>query len=316
VAGAIEKGWAVELRHLRYFVAVAEELHFRRAAERLYVAQPAVSEQIRKLEAELGVRLFDRTNRRVVLTEPGRALLDEARRVLHQAEIARLAARNAGERARLRLRIGYTPDSLPASVPRALRQLDTATEVVMETGSPFALIESLRDGWLDVVVTGLPASVDGLRVTPLGPQRMVVALPVRDDRAVAPGLTLERLAPRHLVVLPRQANPPLHDAVVAMCRRAGLATTFIEVAEPRVESVLLTVGASGAPALLPESVAELYATPGVRLVALADAEPAFESGVLTRLNTDELAVAVFLRALGRVTARGRAGAASGLRVVA
>src|SRR3954471_21791814 len=110
----------VELRHLRYFVAVAEELHFRRAAERLYVAQPAVSEQIRKLEAELGVRLFDRTHRSVSLTGPGQALLVEARRVLQQAELAQLAARNARDSAGARLRVGYVPDALPPSIPRAL----------------------------------------------------------------------------------------------------------------------------------------------------------------------------------------------------
>src|SRR4051812_43736200 len=102
----------MELRHLRYFVAVAEELHFRRAAERLYVAQPAVSEQIRKLEAELGVRLFDRTHPSVALTEPGRAPLVEARHVLHVAEAAKLAARNARDSATSRLRIGYMPDAL------------------------------------------------------------------------------------------------------------------------------------------------------------------------------------------------------------
>ena len=107
----------MELRHLRYFVAVAEELHFRRAAERLHIAQPAVSEQVRKLEDELGVRLFDRTQRNVGLTDAGAALLPEASRVLRQAEAARLAARSARDRPGDVLRIGYVPTALLASIP-------------------------------------------------------------------------------------------------------------------------------------------------------------------------------------------------------
>jgi DNA-binding transcriptional LysR family regulator len=302
----------VELRHLRYFVAVAEELHFRRAAERLYVAQPAVSEQIRKLEAELGVRLFDRTNRSVMLTEPGRALLDQARRVLHQAEIAQLAARNAGDRKKLRLRIGYGADMLPASVPRAFQHLAATSpnvEVSLETASVNGLLDALRDRWLDAVVAGLPAPTNGLRATSLGFQRMVVALPARDQRAMESSLSFDRLAPTRLVVLPREANPAFYDAVVAACRRAAVSTTFAEVSEPRVESVLLTVAATGTPALLPESVTERYATPGIRFVDLAEPEPAFESAVLTHPDTDNLAVAAFLRAISRVTDRRRAGSA-------
>ena len=127
----------MELRHLRYFVAVAEELHFRRAAERLHVAQPAVSEQVRKLEEELGVRLFDRTQRSVSLTDSGAAMLEEARRVLRQAEIAQTAARNASERATTRLRIGHLPDSLPSIVARAMQAFGASTPLVqisLETG--------------------------------------------------------------------------------------------------------------------------------------------------------------------------------------
>jgi DNA-binding transcriptional LysR family regulator len=296
----------VELRHLRYFVAVAEELHFRRAAERLYVAQPAVSEQIRKLEAELGVRLFDRTNRNVALTNPGKALLGEARRVLHQAELARLAARNAGDDATLRLRIGYVSDSLPSNVLRAVQQVANGTpnvEVSLETGSALGLIDSLRDQWLDAVVAGLPAPTKGLRVTTLGDQRVVAALPVMDARAVHSELTLERLAPDRLVVLPRDANPAFYDAVVSLCRQAGLPTTLVEVAEPRVDAVLMAVATSGAAAILPASVTERYSTPGVRLVDLVGVDAAFESAVLTHPDTDNLAVAALLRAIGRTIER-------------
>src|ERR1700756_5605583 len=116
----------MELRHLRYFVAVAEELHFRRAAERLHVAQPAVSEQVRKLEDELGVRLLHRTQRSVSLTDAGAAMLDEARMVLQQADRAVAAARDARESAAVRLRVGYLPDSLPRSACAAAVREDDA----------------------------------------------------------------------------------------------------------------------------------------------------------------------------------------------
>jgi DNA-binding transcriptional LysR family regulator len=295
----------MELRHLRYFVAVAEELHFRRAAERLYVAQPAVSEQIRKLEAELGVRLFDRTHRSVALTEPGRALLEEARRVLHVAEGAKLAARNARDSASSRLRIGYVPDALPGSVPRALQQLSSAApriDVGLETGPSLGLIQAVRDGRLHAAIVGLPAPTRGLRVSSLGYQRLVAAVPATRARHLAAELTLERLAPERVVLLPRDANPALHDAVVSMCHQAGLSPAFVEAPEPRVEAVLLGVAAGGGIALLPASVVERFAAPGVQLLELADADHAFEAAVVTDADSDHLATHAFLRAVSR-TAR-------------
>jgi DNA-binding transcriptional LysR family regulator len=290
----------MELRHLRYFVAVAEELHFRRAAERLYVAQPAVSEQIRKLEAELGVRLFDRTHRSVALTEPGRALLVEARRVLHIAEAAMHAARSARDSAMSRLRIGYVPDALPGSVPRALQQLSSSAprfDVALETGAPLGVIQAVRDGRLDAAVVGLPAPTLGLRVTTLGYQPLVAALPASHARYADGELTLQRLAPERVVLLPRDANPALHDAVVSLLHGAGLSPAFVEAPEPRVEAVLLGVAAGGGVALLPASIVERYAVPGVRLVELAGLEPTLESAVLTDPDTEHLATHAFLRAV-------------------
>jgi DNA-binding transcriptional LysR family regulator len=126
----------MELRHLRYFVAVAEELHFRHAAERLHVAQPAVSEQIRKLEAEIGVRLLDRDQRSVALTPAGAAMLEEARRVLRLADDAQRAAREAHEGMLGSVRLGYVPDALPAAVPRRLRRFAAQAPAKGDTNKP------------------------------------------------------------------------------------------------------------------------------------------------------------------------------------
>src|SRR3954453_23359911 len=110
----------MELRRLRYFVAVAEELHFRRAAERLHLAQPALSQQVRKLETELGVDLFHRTKRGVALTPAGALFLEEARRLLRQAEEAARTARNARAGTIGRLRLGHVVDAVPPVLPRAI----------------------------------------------------------------------------------------------------------------------------------------------------------------------------------------------------
>jgi DNA-binding transcriptional LysR family regulator len=300
----------VDLRQLRYFVAVAEELHFRRAAERLHVAQPAVSEQIRKLEQELGVKLFDRTQRKVSLTTAGGAFLEEARHVLRHADVAAQAARTAGDLATMPLRIGYLSDSLPAQVPVALRHLATSAprvQVALQSGPALRLVEDLRAGRLDAVVTALPAPVGGLQVTPLGAQRAVLAVPATHSHADAVSVDLEQLAPERVIVLPRDTNPAFHNAVVSIARDAGLAPTFVETPEPSVEQALLTVAAGGGVALLPESAAERHTVPGVRFVPVVTPEPAFETAVLTAREGKSLATAAFLHSLTRATAVRAAG---------
>ena len=292
----------MELRHFRYFVAVAEELHFRRAAERLHVAQPAVSEQVRKLEQELGVRLFDRTQRSVSLTDAGAAMLDEARRVLHQAEVAGMAARNARDRATTRLRIGHLPDLLPATVSRAMQAFGTSTprvQISLETGAALRLLGEVRAKRLDAAVVGLPAPTSGLRATSAGRQQIVAALPVTHPHAVGPAVSLDRLAPERLVVLPSDTNPAFHSAVVSICRDAGISPTLVAVAEARVEHALLAVASSGGMALLPESAAARHVAPGVRFVPLDAAEPAFDTVVVTHPDSENLATVGFLRALAR-----------------
>src|SRR5919106_2819598 len=246
----------MELRHLRYFVAVAEELHISRAAERLHVAQPAVSEQIRKLEQDLGVELLDRTRRPIALTDAGTAFLAEARRVLEGAREARLAARSAHEQMVSRLRIGYTPAVLPAIVPRAMQRLASGMPRLQSSiheGAPFELIDGVRTERLDAAIVSLPAPAAGLRVTPLGEQRAVVAVPLRHRHAIGGPHRLDQIAPERIVVLPRESNRGFYDGVVASCRVAGLAPTFVEMPDPHLERALLAVAAGGGPGPPPES---------------------------------------------------------------
>jgi DNA-binding transcriptional LysR family regulator len=290
----------VELRHLRYFVAVAEELHFRRAAERLHIAQPAVSEQVRKLEDELGVRLFDRTQRSVALTDAGAALLTPAYRVLRQAEAAQVAARSASDRPALR--IGYVPTALRASIPRTLRRLATAIpnlQTTIEPGSALDLVDAVRAGELDVAVVPLPVPTAGVRVTPLGEQRALAVFPVGHEHAVKPHVALERIAPERIVVLPRDADRPLYDAVLAACRAAGISPTLIEMPDGQVDRILLAVASGAGMAMLPEGVAERYADAGVRFVPLEGESPALTTGLVSPRHTEHLPTVALLRAASR-----------------
>jgi len=292
----------MELRQLRYFVAVAEELHFSRAAERLHVVQPAVSEQVRKLEEELGMRLLNRTKRTVSLTEAGAGLLTQARRVLQQVEAARLAVHNARDRAASRLSIGYTPASLPARVPRALRRLAASMkglETSLELGYGLELVAAVRDERLDAAVVSLPAATAGLRVTQLGYERAVAAFPISHLQAARPAIRLDQVAPDRVVLLPRETNPPFYDAVLAACSNAGLSPSLVETPGSSVEPALLAVASGAGMALLPESVADRYSAPGVRFVPIDDDRPAVETAVVTRRDTAHMPTAAFLRAVSQ-----------------
>jgi len=303
----------MELRHLRYFVAVAEESNFRRAAERMYVAQGAVSEQVRKLERELGVRLLDRTSHGAALTDAGAALLPEARRVLHQAELARLAVRNARDHATTRLRIGYMPASLPASVPRAVQRPSVRMpllETSFERGSARELIDAIRAEWLDAAVVSLPTPTAGLRMTPLGDQRAVAVLPVSHDDAMKPEIRLEQLAPERIVMLPRDANRPLYDGILSGCCALGLSPSLVEMPDAHVEQALLAVASGAGLALLPESGAERYGTPGVSFVRLSGDAATLALAVLTRRDTEHMPTVAFLQAMSALADSRGAGASS------
>jgi DNA-binding transcriptional LysR family regulator len=238
----------------------------------------------------------------VSLTDAGAAFLTEARRVLHDAEVARLAARNAHAGALHRLRIGYMPASLPVSVPRTLQRLTTGMvhlETSLQPGNPVELIDAVRAERLDAAIISLPAPTAGLRSTPLGDQHAVAALPISHRHAVASAIRLDQMLPERIVVVAREANRAFYDAIVAACRDAGLSPTLTEMPDGNLESALLAVASGAGMALVPASAAERYLAPGVRFVPLADPQPAVATAVVTRRDTTHLPTAAFLRAVSK-----------------
>ena len=238
----------MELRQLRYFTVVAEQLHFGRAAEILHIGQPAVSQQIQRLERELGVVLFDRTSRTVQLTEAGQRFLPEARAVLAAADRARDAAVSlADPRVSRVLRLGTSTglgDRLDA-VLATLGRLAPDVSVELINASTRARLERVRAGQLDAAFVRGAGEWPGLRLIPVWDDEIVAAVPADHRLAGAREVALADLAPLPLRLVSRRLNQPLVDLVIGACAQAG----FEPVMGPRsgaLQDTLASIG-SGSP---------------------------------------------------------------------
>jgi len=286
----------MELRRLRYFIAVAEQLNFRRAAEQLHVAQPALSQQIRKLENELGVVLLFRTKRSVALTPAGSALFDEAVRILRQADTAARVARNASQGSLGRLRMAYPPGALPSQLADLISRFAVhypGVEVVPEVIPASQAVHDVLSGRVDVAVAAMPLLTRGLKTTSLGHERAVAAIPDRHRLSGRQELALDTLGETPLILLPRADNPAFHDGVLAACRSTGAAPAIIEASESSVDHALLLVAAGAGIALLPASAAR-YSAPAVRFLPVVQPQLETELVLLSR-GEDEATVAGLLR---------------------
>jgi DNA-binding transcriptional LysR family regulator len=200
----------MELRQLRSFVAVAEELHFRRAADRLHLAQPSVSQQIRTLEAELGVSLFERNRRGVALTPAGSALLDEARDLLTRAEQAATLARAVGEGQRGRLRMSLTRSltgGVAGEIVAAYRARYPEVDLVLSLGTTMLHVEQLHAGEIDVAFVRPPLEDPGLEELRLGREPMVCVLPKGHRLTRRGSVRPEDLRSEPLVWWPEEHGP-------------------------------------------------------------------------------------------------------------
>jgi DNA-binding transcriptional LysR family regulator len=287
----------MELRQLRYFVAVAEERHFRRAAQRLHIAQPAVSEQIRKLEAEIGTQLLNRTQRSVELTDAGTVLLEDARRILRYTDAAGHAARRAGDRSRTRLKLGYTAHGLPSVVPQTLSRLRTAVRPVrleLEVDDARSLMADLRSRHLDAAIVHLPGPTAGLRLVPIGTDEGLAAVPADRDRPGGAPVTLGELAGSPVIVFPRAVDPAFHDAVVSAFVGCGLSAGVVESQARTVDQLLLEVTAGAGVAIVSAAAAERMSVPGVDLRPLAGDALACTIAVVIRDEAPSVTLTVLL----------------------
>jgi DNA-binding transcriptional LysR family regulator len=264
----------MELRHLRYFVAVAEELHFGRAAERLHIAQPPLSRQIRDLERELGAPLFDRTARGVELTPAGAAFLPEARLTLAQAERAQRTAQRAAQGEIGRLRVGFVeaatfagilPDVLGffrmhlPNIGLSLFEMDAVQQA-----------DAFRDGRIDIgILHSAPADAERwLHVEPVYAEPLVAAMPHAHRLAHRTRIALASLAEEPFVLFPRPVAPGLHDDLMARCRTAGFSPRVVQEAAGW-HTIASLVGAEVGVSLVPRSLMQLQ-RPGVAFRPVRD----------------------------------------------
>lgn len=289
----------MELRHYRYFVAVAEELHFRRAAERLHISQPPLSQQIKQLEAELQVQLLERTSRRVALTEAGRAFLEEARSVLTAvdrsvATVRRVAAGEVGW-----LRLGFVAsavaDLLPAMLER-FRARAPDVQIELREMTTQVQIDALADGTIDLGIARDIHGGDDVARTPVRTEALLAALPAGHGLAARGVIHLEELAAEPFIMLPRGRIPRVHDHVLFLCRAAGFSP---RVAQEAVQfpTILSLVEARIGVAIVPEPV-RVFRTTGVAYVGLHDAGAHSKVELVTRACEPSPTVARFIAAAG------------------
>jgi DNA-binding transcriptional LysR family regulator len=255
----------MELRHLRYFIAVADEGHMTRAAERLGIQQPPLSQQIRALENELEVQLFRRKPRGVELTDAGAAFLDHARVILEQVDRASATTRRTARGEQGRVAVGFTSSApfhpFVPRVIRAFREMSPMVSLVLEESGSGELVQELHNEAIDAAFIRSPITdVVGLEVTPLLEEEMVAALPTghqyatnNDDKKRLP---LASLSKETFVLYKRPGGPGLYDTIITACRSAGFSPHVGQEA-PRILSTLNLVAAGLGVSIVPASLRRL-----------------------------------------------------------
>jgi DNA-binding transcriptional LysR family regulator len=303
----------IELRHLRYFVAVAEELHYGRAAKRLHMAQSPLSHQIRQLEREVGTALIDRPHNVVGLTDAGKALLADARRVLADLDEAVNRAQRAARGEVGNLHVGYvsevTADLLPLGL-KAFNEQVPEVELRLTEGTTGTLLDGLRNDLLDVVFARSPSHLGGIIYEQLMEESLMIASPTGSETGDGE-LTLRDMAESEWILPSREAARGLRNDIECAFHAADYSPMIVREA-PTLTAVLLLVAGGIGHALIPASVARLYSVPGVHHARLAAPVPYTTVGMAWRRTDKSCVLGNFLESIRRSAGR-QAGPSPGPR---
>ncbi|HEY7684213.1 MAG TPA: LysR family transcriptional regulator [Gemmatimonadales bacterium] len=303
----------LELRHLRYFIAVARELHFGRAAARLGIAQPPLSQQIQRLEQLLGARLLERTSRRVQLTDTGRAFLIEAERVLGAADTAVETARRVGRGESGELRVAFAATVMFLALPQIIREFRVRFPRVhldlreMPTGPQ---LSGLKTGDIDLGFVREPRPDPELEIVTVMREPLRIAVNKSHPLAARPTLAVRDLAEEPFVLFPQELAPGLHAQVLGLCRAAGFTPNVVEESRELYTSVSLVEAGLGV-SILPASVEKL-GWQGVRYRPIPSASAQTSIAAAWRKGRARPVIHAFMGVVqSRAQADRRAGEASG-----
>ena len=291
---------------MRYFVALAEELNFSRAAQRLHMSQPPLSKQIKQLETELGSQLFERVVRGVRLTESGQLLWREAQRILSQIEQTESLIRRVGRGEVGHVALGFTPSAANVVLPPILLQFrDRYPEVELSLHEMKAdqLVDRLSTTWIDVGFLYLPFEDDRFDRVVVSRESLVVALPSHHLLASEPTVKMQMLANEPFILPARHRYMPgLYGQITELCHRAGFTPNAVQRDVWQMQTILGLVGGGMGVALVPASFRDLHRK-GVTYKGIRDFEPRVDMGVIWRRDDRTPVLHSFLRVVREVATR-------------
>jgi DNA-binding transcriptional LysR family regulator len=295
----------MELRHLKAFIAVAEELHFGRAAERLHIAQPPLSQQIRQLEKSLGVQLFERSTRSVRLTSGGEALLDHARRIIDGVEDAERAARAGGRGEYGKVTVGFAGASSRFLLPqlaRAVRAAYPDLELVM-IGQTYAnaALSRIADRSLDLGFVRLPFQVPGLEYRPIEDETLLAVLAEDHPLAAGDDVSVTDLAGEQFVSFPRDAGSTLRTITQQFCLMHGFSPRIVQEAPDSY--TIHSLVAAGVGVTIALSSTTHIQQPGIRYLPFREASPHFQAALAWHRENESPALASVIRIADAVLPR-------------